>query len=58
METGVQLTKPQSDHLPGTKPEIPEQHVPYQQAIGLLMYAATCMRPDIAFAVSILLQFM
>jgi Reverse transcriptase (RNA-dependent DNA polymerase) len=58
METGVQLTKTQSDHPPGTKLEIPEQHVPYQQAIRSLMYAATCTQPDIAFAVSILSQFM
>jgi hypothetical protein len=58
METGIQLTKEQSDHPPGTELEISKQHVPYQQAIGSLMYAATSTRPDIAFPVAILSQFM
>jgi hypothetical protein len=32
--------------------------VPYQRGIGTLMYAATSTRPDIAFPVAILSQFM
>jgi hypothetical protein len=32
--------------------------VPYQRGIGLLMYAATSTRPDIAFPITILSQFM
>ena len=32
--------------------------VPYHEAIGLLMYAALGMHPDIVFVVGFLLQFM
>jgi hypothetical protein len=34
------------------------EEVPYQRGIGSLMYAATSTRPDIAFPVAILSQFM
>jgi len=34
------------------------ERVPYQQAIGSLMWAAVATRPDIAFAVSLLSQFL
>jgi len=56
METGAVLTK-DKDHLTGTQLKISE-YSPYQRAIGSLMYAATSTRPDIAFAVSMLSQFM
>jgi hypothetical protein len=32
--------------------------IPYRQAIGSLMWAAVATRPDIAFAVSLLSQFL
>ena len=32
-------------------------NVPYQQAIGSLMYLAVCTRPDISFAMTYLSQF-
>jgi hypothetical protein len=34
------------------------KNVPYYQAMGSLMWAAIMTRPDIAFAMSLLLQFM
>jgi hypothetical protein len=34
------------------------QDVPYQCAIGSLMYAATSTHPDVAFAIATLSQFM
>ena len=47
------------DQCPSTHAECEDmKDVPYQQAIGSLMYAAVSTRPDIAFSVSILSQFM
>lgn len=47
------------DQAPATVQEIQAMHnVPYQQAIGSLMYAATSTRPDIAFPIVTLSQFM
>jgi hypothetical protein len=56
MEPGVILSIDQS---PGTHAKLDAmKDVPYQRAIGSLMYAATSTQPDIAFPVAILLQFM
>jgi hypothetical protein len=56
METGVVLSDANS---PSTHAQTEAmRNVPYQRAIGSLMYAATSTRPDIAFAVAILSQFM
>jgi hypothetical protein len=47
------------DQCPSTHAECEDmKDVPYQQAIGSLMYAAVSTRPDIAFSVSTLSQFM
>ena len=47
------------DQCPSTHAECEDmKDVPYQKAIGSLMYAAVSTRPDIAFAVSTLSQFM
>jgi hypothetical protein len=48
-----------TDQSPSTHAEAQEmEEVPYQCGIGSLMYAATSTRPDIAFPVAILSQFM
>jgi hypothetical protein len=56
MNVGASLSSEQSLSTHEETEDI--QDVPYQRAIGSLMYAATSMCPDIAFAVSILSQFM
>jgi len=56
MEVGCVLSTEQS---PSTVTELTAmQNVPYQRGIGSLMYAATSTRPDIAFAMATLSQFM
>jgi hypothetical protein len=56
MEPGVTLSVDQS---PATHAELDAmKDVPYQRAIGSLMYAATSTRPDLAFPLAILSQFM
>jgi hypothetical protein len=48
-----------TDQSPSTSDETNEMgEIPYQRGIGSLMYAATSTRPDIAFPVVILSQFM
>jgi hypothetical protein len=47
------------DQLPSTSDEMNEMgEIPYQRGIGSLMYATTSTRPDIAFPIAILSQFM
>ncbi len=47
------------DHSPSTPEEtVRMQKTPYREAISSLMYAAVATRPDIAFAVSALSQFL
>jgi hypothetical protein len=47
------------DQSPGTHTELQAMRdIPYQRAIGSLMYAATSTHPDIAFTVATLSQFM
>jgi hypothetical protein len=56
MNIGTILSSEQS---PSTHEETADmQDIPYQHGVGSPMYAATCTRPDIAFAVSIVSQFM
>src|ERR1700675_730822 len=50
MDVSVRLTKSQAPATDKEKQEMAS--VPYQSAVGSLMYAMTCTRPDIAYAVS------
>jgi hypothetical protein len=50
MEPHIRLTKSLPPSTEKEKQEI--ESIPYQSAVGSLMYAMTCTRPDIAFAVS------
>jgi hypothetical protein len=56
MEPGLSLSVEQG---PATATELQAMwDIPYQQAIGSLMYAATSTCPNIVYAVTMLLQFM
>jgi hypothetical protein len=55
MEVSVRLTKSLAPVTDKEKQEM--SAVPYQSAVGSLMYAMTCTRPDIAFAVSTVSRF-
>ena len=47
------------DTIPGTDEEKKKmQKIPYSQGVGSLMYAMTCMRPDLAHSVSVISRFM
>ena len=47
IQSNVKLSKTQS---PSTEAEIAEMsRVPYASAVGSIMYAMTCTRPDVAF---------
>jgi hypothetical protein len=53
---GVKLS---ADPCPKTQEEEEDTfHVPYSSAVGSLMYAMVCTRPDIAHAVGVLSSFM
>ena len=56
MDPSIQFSKDQS---PQTVEEIADMNkIPYREAIGSLNYCAVATRPDIAFSVSLLAQFM
>ena len=55
METSVQLTSAQS---PSTMQEIAHmRNIPYQEAVGSLMYASLGTRPDITYAMQTVSHF-
>lgn len=55
MNSTVALTSEDSPQTPTAKNEM--SNVPYQEAIGCLMYISQCTRPDITFAVNKLSRF-
>ncbi|TLX70057.1 hypothetical protein E9993_22620, partial [Labilibacter sediminis] len=55
IQGNTKLSKTQS---PSTDQEIADmEKVPYASAVGSIMYAMTCTRPDIAFAVSMVSRY-
>lgn len=56
MEPGLKLSVLDSPNSVGESEEIKD--IPYQAAVGSLMWAMVCTRPDISYAVSSVAQFM
>ncbi|CAH1418815.1 unnamed protein product [Lactuca virosa] len=55
IQSNAKLSKTQS---PSTEAEIAEMsHIPYASAVGSIMYAMTCTRPDVAFALSMVSRY-
>ena len=55
IQSNAKLSKTQS---PSTEAEIAEMsRVPYASAVGSIMYAMTCTRPDVAFALSMVSRY-
>ena len=52
---GIHLSKGMSPKTPKEMEQMAK--VPYASAIGSLMYAMLCTRPDIAYAVSVTCRF-
>ena len=53
---GVKLS---ADQCPNTQEEEEDMsHVPYASAVGILMYAMVCTRPDITHVVGVLSRYM
>ncbi|GJU75270.1 retrotransposon protein, putative, ty1-copia subclass [Tanacetum coccineum] len=55
MQEKLKLSKSQGASTPAEKQRM--QNVPYASAIGLIIYAVRCTRPDVAFAQNITSQF-
>ena len=55
IQSNARLSKTQS---PSTEAEIAEMsRLPYASAVGSIMYAMTCTRPDVAFALSMVSRY-
>jgi hypothetical protein len=53
------VTRLNIEMCPKTETEINDaKNLPYKELVGKLMYLATCTRPDIAYTVRELAQFM
>ena len=52
---GVHLSKEHSPKTPQEEEDM--RRVPYASAVGSLMYAMLCTRPDICYAVGIVSRF-
>jgi hypothetical protein len=55
LEVGLKLTKAMSPQIENKKEHT--KKVPYQSAIGNLMYYMICIRVDIAYSVGVVSQF-
>ena len=55
MQHGIRLSK---DQCPSTSKELDRMsQIPYTSAIGSIMYAMTCPRPDVSFALSMVSRY-
>ena len=52
---GIQLSKKMSPKIPKERNRM--SSIPYASAVGSIMYAMLCMRPDVAYALSIVSKF-
>ena len=48
---GIKLSKEQCPHTPSDRERI--SRIPYASAIGSIMYAMLCIRPDVSYTLSI-----
>ncbi|GJY21128.1 retrotransposon protein, putative, ty1-copia subclass [Tanacetum coccineum] len=55
MQEKLKLSKSQGASTPAEKPRM--QNIPYASAIGSIMYAVRCTRPDVAFAQNMISRF-
>ena len=56
MRHGVQISKEQSPKTPEDKALM--ERIPHASAIGSIMYAMICTRPDVAYALSVTSRFL
>jgi hypothetical protein len=55
MDPNIRYSKNQCPQTPEKAAEM--RHIPYREAVGSLLYLAVATRPDIAFPIGILSQF-
>lgn len=66
LDNAKSVSVPLAQHFRLSKEQSPENDeeriemlkIPYSNAVGSLMYSMTCTRPDLAFAMSVISQYM
>ena len=58
MDPNAKFFAQDNDTSPNTEEALEMTKIPYQEAVGCLMYVMTTTRPDLAFPLSILCKYM